>query len=684
MSEPIATALRSGNAQSALELANALLEAAPDAAESHYWQALALQSLRRKNEALAAIDRAIALAPENGEYAMLRSVMQLDDKDPGAAQAGLMDALALNPNQLEAYVGLIHIALGQKNPAEAKRLLRLAERVDADATLTLLARGALAQFEGDLEAALAAYTRASEQEPDNAMALSSLGMLYLQKQMPVFAEQALTRANSLSPGKPALLRALIQSQLTQENYAEAEASVDALLAVQPYDASSLLLRAQLRQARNELAGALDDVQRVMQQHPGHLNALTLACTLHIQNGTPDKALTLLENALAADTDNEALWQLRFGFESSFNPDSQPFIERWLAQQPNSAKAHEAYAVMAEGQGRFGLAGEQADAALALSEAVPLAHFVKLRQELRENPAAAKQRLAGLAERAQAPEAQRMVLGWMGITDDRLGSYAEAAQAFLKMAQFVLPGKTLPTPFPAEQVPESDARGHLLWAPPGLRIERVLNVLAPILGERLLADRNQASAAREDGFGADRFAPGTEQAGSALSWRMGIAALGLQPETCVDWLPHWDAYTSAALQGTRLTALVIDPRDALLNWMVFGSAQSFVFHPKIKQAAKWLSVVHHAVADSLEANPDAVTLLRFDNVDSDAETLAGQLQQALDLPERPSAEQMAAPVMALGGMPNQFPSGHWRHYKNAMADAFEILTPVAVRLGYPQD
>ena len=51
MSEPIATALRRGDAQSALELANALLESSPDSAESHYWQALALQSLRRKKEA---------------------------------------------------------------------------------------------------------------------------------------------------------------------------------------------------------------------------------------------------------------------------------------------------------------------------------------------------------------------------------------------------------------------------------------------------------------------------------------------------------------------------------------------------------------------------------------------------------------------------------------------------------
>ena len=32
---------------------------------------------------------------------------------------------------------------------------------------------------------------------------------------------------------------------------------------------------------------------------------------------------------------------------------------------------------------------------------------------------------------------------------------------------------------------------------------------------------------------------------------------------------------------------------------------------------------------------------------------------------------------------RFPEGHWRHYAQALAGPFAALTPVAVRLGYPQ-
>ncbi|MFY8207199.1 MAG: tetratricopeptide repeat protein, partial [Arenimonas sp.] len=130
MSDLILAALRGGQAAEALSLAEAQLAETPDSAENHYWKALALQSLGRKDEALAAIDAAIALAPERGDFPMTRSVMLLGSGDSSQAQSGLMDALALNPNYLPAYVGLIHIALGQNNLAEAARLLRLAERVD--------------------------------------------------------------------------------------------------------------------------------------------------------------------------------------------------------------------------------------------------------------------------------------------------------------------------------------------------------------------------------------------------------------------------------------------------------------------------------------------------------------------------------------------------------------------------
>lgn len=684
MSDSILSALRGGDAAQALALADALLAESPGQAEAHYWRALALQTLHRADEASIAIDRAIELAPGREDFVLTRSVMRLGGNDPSETQAGLMDALAFNPNHLPAYIGLIHIALGQNNAAEAKRLMKLAERVDADDADVLAAKGTIAQAEGASDDAIALFTRALERTPQNVLALSGLAFAYMHKQMPAFAEQALRRAIALAPDNARLRRGLIDCLLRQERPEEAEQALDELLAQIPTDRAGFALRISFRQARGDIAGALADARTVLDAAPTDLSALTQCVGLLARTGAGDEARALVAAVLERDAGNDALWQLSAGLEAGLNGDGGEVIARWLQQLPDSALAHEAAAVRHEAKDDLDAAAAEADAALALRESLPLAQFVKLRQEVRTDPQAALARIRRLAEVAHTPEAERMVLAWTGLVQDRLGRYDEAAAAFGRMAEFVLPAKTLPTPYPAREVPTSGAEGRLLWAPVGLRVERVFNALAPILGNRLLVDRNQPSPAREDGFGAFRHAPGSEFAGSAAAWKVGIQALGLQPAEVVDWLPQWDGYTAAALAGTELTAVVIDPRDALLNWLVFGSAQSYVFLPRLPQSAKWLAAGFHALADTIENGPQKVHLVKADRIDSDAASIAAQLQEALDVQEPIDAGILGTPIMALGGMPNQFPAGHWRHYKDAFADAFALLTPVAVRLGYPAE
>jgi hypothetical protein len=377
-----------------------------------------------------------------------------------------------------------------------------------------------------------------------------------------------------------------------------------------------------------------------------------------------------------------LWQLKLNLESAFGGDSAAIIADWHVQVPDSALAHESLAVHREQIGDLAGAAQAAERALALNDALTMAQFVKLRQEVRDTPEAALQRLAQLQERAQAAAAKRMVSAWTGLAHDRLGNYAAAGKSFLAMAE--IPDRDRgPAAFTATRgEPDADTAGRVLWAPPGVRIDRVFMALQPVLGERLLLDRHQPGPAREDGFGFETAV--TASAGSALSWKVGIQANGLSPEDVVDWLPHWDAGTAAALDGTVLTAIVIDPRDALLNWMVFGCEQSYVFHPKILLSAQWLAAAYQAVLDSRAHNPQSVHLLAIDALDTDAAATAESLKQGLALDAVPDAAMLAHAPMALGGLPRQFPSGHWRHYRDSFGAAFDLLTPVAVTMGYPRD
>jgi hypothetical protein len=77
-------------------------------------------------------------------------------------------------------------------------------------------------------------------------------------------------------------------------------------------------------------------------------------------------------------------------------------------------------------------------------------------------------------------------------------------------------------------------------------------------------------------------------------------------------------------------------------------------------------------------------VQIDNMDSRADEISAQLTRALGLDTTPDAVQLAKPILALGGMDNQFPAGHWRNYQANFAEAFALLTPAAIRLGYPEN
>ena len=77
------------------------------------------------------------------------------------------------------------------------------------------------------------------------------------------------------------------------------------------------------------------------------------------------------------------------------------------------------------------------------------------------------------------------------------------------------------------------------------------------------------------------------------------------------------------------------------------------------------------------------MVKIDGLPAQAASVSQALQAALGLEQAPSVEVLGMRVLARGGFDNQFPAGHWRHYQNRFKAAFDRLTPVAVRLGYPE-
>jgi tetratricopeptide (TPR) repeat protein len=679
MLSTITQALRRGDAAAALSAARAAVNAEPDNPQVLHLLGLSLQKTGDMVEARSVLDRAIELAPTHAGLHLSRGNLEFGI-DSEAAKAALQQAVVLNPNQGEAYVALVHLALAAGDSEEAARQLKLAERVDADAIDVRLAAGCLAQAKGDHEMALREFTAAVTREPKNAFAQLSLGLAYFTRGLWPFAEQALKNALALQPENSSILRTLVLCQLENEDPDAALATLDGWLRNHPGD-PLLLTRAQILVRRGMGDLALADYQTRLSTNPADPLALRMVTTMLLSQGQNDAAIAATEAALAHDPARDEVWQMRLSLPQPDQEAVRTILERWLAAMPNSALAWDRQAQMQEELGELDAAEVSAQNAVGFGSQRLSSHLILFRAQLRRDPAQALATIDLLLAKVQAaaPEMRAMLATNRGLALDRIGRYGEAADCWRNRPQSTsAPQMQLPAPRSAENAPTGSASGVLLWAPVGVPLDPTFAALQPILGRRLCLDRIRR--VRGDGFDARPTA--ATDAGSAESWRHGVMSLGQAPEDVVDWLPYWDTYTGAALSGARVLALLIDPRDAFVNWMVFGSVQPFPFLADSLASANWLAQTLDGFATHLQTHPDEASVVMIDDVVERPAAVAEALKVALALPTTPDPAMLGRPLLGSGELPMHFPPGHWRHYQEAFAAQFACLTPVALRLGYP--
>lgn len=668
----ITEALRRGDFAAALKAARELTAAEPENTAAQHLLGITLRYTGDLAGARAALQRAIALSPDDSGLHFSLASLDLAQGNTAAAEAGLKQSLQLDPNQLGAYVTLIHLAMARRDLDEGERLLRLAQRVNPNHPQVLLAEGYVAQARGNADLALRCFTAAAAADPKLPEAQLALGKAYLQREMWPFAERALANSLTLDPSRPvATLRLLVQARRKQGDFDGTLAALTELLDRNPADVVVRGARAEMLAGRGRTDEALEDYRRMLAQQPDHAPTLDVAVSLLADSGRLDEALALSEAALAASPANDDLWVIRLNVSGRRQEDAMPVLERWHASQPDSAVGMEMTANYHLARGDMAQAEAWADRALAIRPLLYLSGLVKIQARMADDPARALAQadamLAGSTDGNS--EVQRTVNAWAGMALDALGRFDEAAERWRRV--IALPTGQLPPPpqVPADTAAEGQIEGILAWAPTGVRAEAVLGAIVAAIGPRMRLDR-LAAPVPGDGFGLVRRPPGHAEAGSAASWTQGMQAAGLEPSEVVDFVPHLDAFTLASLSGARVLALLADPRDALLNWMVFGSVQLYRVAPDAAKAADWLAGSLEALADYRDAHPDKVVLARLDG---DAAQAGEAIETLLGLSQ---------PLSALQGNAAQFPSGHWRKYAGQFSEEFARLAPVAVRLGYP--
>ena len=668
----ITEAMRRGDYAAALAAARELLASEPDNAAAQHLFGLCLRHGGDLAGARIALERAIALSPDQSALHFSLASLDLAEGKTDAGEAGLKQSLRLDPNQLGAYVTLVHLAMAKRDLDEAERNLRLAQRVNSNHPQVVIAEGYLAQARGNPDLALRCFTVAAQSDPNLQEAQVALGKAFLARDMWPFAEQAFSNALRLDPTRSlATLRSLAQARRKQGNTNGALEALDEMIQRNPADLPARGLRGELLAATGRTPQALDDYLLILDQHPDHAVSLGYALLILAQNDRLDEALARSEAALARSANVDELWMYRLNLSGRLQEDAKALLDRWHAASPGSAACMEMIANYFLARGDLAQAEAWADRALALKPLLFVSGLIKIQARLADEPqmslAKADEMLAAAAPGNH--EVHRALTGWAGMALDAMGRFDEAAERWRRL--IALPGNQLPPPLqvPAQWAADGEIEGILAWAPVGVRAEAVLGALVDALGSRLRIDR-LATPDSGDGFGLLRRPPGDAAAGTAASWTQGVLAAGRVPAEVVDLLPHLDAYTLASLRGARVLALLTDPRDALLNWMVHGSVQQYRVAPEASLAAEWLAASLEALAEHRDAQPDRVVLARLD-------TDAAHAGQAIE-----TLLGLSQPLAALQGNASQFPAGHWRQYAGQFSDEFARLTPVAVRLGYP--
>src|SRR5690606_29322073 len=223
------------------------------------------------------------------------------------------------------------------------------------------------------------------------------------------------------------------------------------------------------------------------------------------------------------------------------------------------------------------------------------------------------------------------------------------------------------------------RPIFVWGAPGSGVERVVTVMAA--GSPVLRGDRFGPNPPDDGF--QNFLTLQRLANGSLTpeqlvqqWREQLPSRGIADGNVIDWLLWWDNALLWALRPQlpegRLVIVLRDPRDMLVEWLALGAPAPLAL-TTLDEAAQWLARSLEQVAELHEQDLYTHLIVRTDAVVNDAAAMGALLEQAFGL--------RFPPVRSLG--PATINAGHWRKYAQVLAGEFAKLTPVAVRLVYPE-
>jgi putative PEP-CTERM system TPR-repeat lipoprotein len=254
------------------------------------------------------------------------------------AKQAYEQALALNPNQGEALLGLARHAMGQRDQDGAQRYIADAMAKDPKNPDVWMAHGAMLRLQGKQEEALGAYDQVLKLKPDHRTAHIEKAYVLIGTGKFADAKAEIDAASKAAPNNLLVTYTEALYDFSQGKFAAAEESLQKVLKSAPEHMPSVLLAGASELNLGTLEQAERHLRHYLESNPNDLYARKLLAQTLLKGSQPADAAAALAPVLKDSTQDPQL--LALAGESymqvrDFNK-ANAYLEKAAALAPKAA------------------------------------------------------------------------------------------------------------------------------------------------------------------------------------------------------------------------------------------------------------------------------------------------------------------------------------------------------------
>ncbi len=259
-----------------------------------------------------------------------------------AAIRRLEEARADLGDRARFHIALATLYLRKRDPARAERSFKEAVAREPESVEARMVLGQFYTLQRDATQAEREFKAAAALAPVGSAARLQLADFYLLVRKPEEAKRVLREITEQAPEYLPAWRRLAEIALAEGKHDETARALEVVLKKNPSDLDGLLLRGRLHLAKRETTEALQDFQRILKLEPKLAPVHYHLALAQLQAGNVQQARTALKEATTIDP-NLAEATLLLAQLNILSGAPQPAIEelkRQIARRPRSIRAHE--------------------------------------------------------------------------------------------------------------------------------------------------------------------------------------------------------------------------------------------------------------------------------------------------------------------------------------------------------